>query len=1341
MKILSKCKAGHKKAQRKIGLLMIAVFVCVTFMSFGIGVASATDSSVTAQSVVSGGGAGLYPAVFGDVNGDGSLDAADAILILQKIVGIIDRFPIEANIPSETEVVEHVMAIQFSVNDGDYLLHCLQYDDSESNVLDPQGFGSTAAYNNIMVYPLNKDCTFTGGSSILDMVEGFVTLELNNDREITHITATDSQVIGPAFANGSILNSIKVVNGKALVEGRSYSFLPVQQIAMEGVFPTEFVPSGSTIADGIYNLSDAYRLIFNKNGKIAGIRALTYPTPGIVQGVVGQRIIYQDNSFPRPVMLGAFSSYAGVWKGYSNQYNFKDMDILVERNGQAATLEDIKPLDTVSVLQGYRGVDYYLVVTDNKVNGNLNAAIYSGGEIKKLRVKGREYITSYANFNFLGGAPVSCSASYSMDGGNEFAGHMVRSTLESEYDIWDQSVTLLLSASGKVAGLIANENPAENIRFGVITEIAGMTAWTDGTAIRNIKVLQADGNEYTYPICNDTYIKMGAANTKVKDLASLNTIDDLIMSKDTGTQMITAGNEKLVVVTLRNNGLVDRIEVINQADQLLTVANIDTDNKQIKIAGAWVDAADVVVFNLNNGMNGVAARINDLYNTRVLGWEELKNALGTSLNAWYVNSSTNKLEYVLVNAGLAGMSLKVAPKLDLTIGSENNYVETDVNPADAANLVITYVSSNPAIATVSTTGEVTPVAAGATTITITATSAYGTKTATCEVTVSAALPAKYGVITGITSMMVWKDGTTIRNIKVLQADGNEYTYPICNDTYIKMGAANTKVKDLTSLNTIDDLIMSKDTGTQMITAGNEKLVVVTLRNNGLVDRIEVINQADQLLTVANIDTDNKQIKIAGAWVDAADVVVFNLNNGMNGVAARINDLYNTRVLGWEELKNALGTSLNAWYVNSSTNKLEYVLVNAGLAGMSLKVAPKLDLTIGSENNYVETDVNPADAANLVITYVSSNPAIATVSTTGEVTPVAAGATTITITATSAYGTKTATCEVTVSAALPVKYGVITGITSMMAWKDGTTIRNIKVLQSDGKEYTYPICNDTYIKTGAVSTRIKDIATLNTIDDYIMSKDAGATSITTGAEKLVGVLLNTNGLVDRIDVINQADQLLTVANIDTANKQVKIAGAWVDAADVVVFNLNNGMNRAATTINDLDNTRVLGWGELKNALGTSLNAWYVNTDNQLEYVVVNAPPMTTGIKYAIYQERFNNSDDWVKFVGHEPYLLGNSIMGLTKGDVVAYEQSGSEVNISLRAVPYGTASGISVYKSFGSVIQLSDGSSWRVDPNTVYLDNSNADNLMVLTSVAVGDVVIVIPDSTDSSLAAAIILVN
>ena len=71
-------------------------------------------------------------------------------------------------------------------------------------------------------------------------------------------------------------------------------------------------------------------------------------------------------------------------------------------------------------------------------------------------------------------------------------------------------------------------------------------------------------------------------------------------------------------------------------------------------------------------------------------------------------------------------------ELSLTVGSSEQLTAT-VAPAEADNKSVTWTSSNPAVATVDASGNVTAVSAGSATITVT--TADGGKTATCTVTV------------------------------------------------------------------------------------------------------------------------------------------------------------------------------------------------------------------------------------------------------------------------------------------------------------------------------------------------------------------------------------------------------------------------------------------------------------------------------------------------------------------------------------------------------------------------------------------------------------------------------
>ncbi|RIE14813.1 DUF1566 domain-containing protein, partial [Candidatus Cryosericum hinesii] len=112
---------------------------------------------------------------------------------------------------------------------------------------------------------------------------------------------------------------------------------------------------------------------------------------------------------------------------------------------------------------------------------------------------------------------------------------------------------------------------------------------------------------------------------------------------------------------------------------------------------------------------------------------------GLMTRAEVVVASDNALYYTTPVANIAVSAITVTPTtMALTAGGATGAITATVGPSKATNKIVTWSSSNAAVATVAG-GVVTPVAAGA--AVITATTAQGSFTATCTVTVTAPAPA------------------------------------------------------------------------------------------------------------------------------------------------------------------------------------------------------------------------------------------------------------------------------------------------------------------------------------------------------------------------------------------------------------------------------------------------------------------------------------------------------------------------------------------------------------------------------------------------------------------------
>ena len=116
--------------------------------------------------------------------------------------------------------------------------------------------------------------------------------------------------------------------------------------------------------------------------------------------------------------------------------------------------------------------------------------------------------------------------------------------------------------------------------------------------------------------------------------------------------------------------------------------------------------------------------------------------------------------------------------------------------------------------------------------------------------------------------------------------------------------------------------------------------------------------------------------------------------------------------------------------------------------------PTLELTVG-ETGRLNVTVTPEDAADKNVVWKSGNTAAATVDDSGLVTAVAAGNATITATA----GGKQATCEVTVTDAVPEGITVTTYDALLDALQTGGTSADAPTLITLGADITVPVGGD------------------------------------------------------------------------------------------------------------------------------------------------------------------------------------------------------------------------------------------------------------------------------------------
>ncbi|MBF4492267.1 Ig-like domain-containing protein [Flavobacterium sp. MR2016-29] len=320
-----------------------------------------------------------------------------------------------------------------------------------------------------------------------------------------------------------------------------------------------------------------------------------------------------------------------------------------------------------------------------------------------------------------------------------------------------------------------------------------------------------------------------------------------------------------------------------------------------------------------------------------------------------------------------------------------------IAPANATNQNLTWTSSNTAVATVNTSGLVTAVATGTTTITVK--TADGNKTATSAITVAAIPVASVSVSPTIDSLYAGNTQQLSATIAPANATNKNITW----------SSSNTAIAAVNS----SGLVTAVAAGTANITAttqdGNKTAVAtITVNPN--------TNFTVYFYKPSNWGT---AIKIyywsalpAGVLANATWPGVNMINAGNGWYSYTFTNVTSTNLIFNDGTNQTADLSRNktGWYMNNT-----WYDSNPGtgvVAVTSVTLAPTTaTLSVGATQQLTPT-VNPSTATNKSVTYSSNNTAVATVNTSGLITAVASGAATITVT--TQDGAKTATCAITVS---------------------------------------------------------------------------------------------------------------------------------------------------------------------------------------------------------------------------------------------------------------------------------------------------------------------------------------
>lgn len=478
-------------------------------------------------------------------------------------------------------------------------------------------------------------------------------------------------------------------------------------------------------------------------------------------------------------------------------------------------------------------------------------------------------------------------------------------------------------------------------------------------------------------------------------------------------------------------------------------------------------------------------------------------------------------------------SITVSPTVaSIAIGATQQ-LSKSIAPTNASIQSVTWKSSNTAVATVNTAGLVTGVSAGSATITVTTTD--GGKTAVSTITIYA-VP-----VTGVTLSPT----SASFNIGATQQLSSTVSPSNATNKNVTWRSNNTAVATVSTTGLVTGVSRGSVTITVTTTDGGKTAASSLSINPVPVTGVTVSPATDsfnvgatkQLL--ATLDPTNATYQNVTWRSSNTAVATVNSSGLVTGVSAGSAIITVTTADGGKTASS-----------NVSINKVP-------VTGVTLSPTTA-SLTVGATQQLVPA-IAPINATNKNVSWISSNPAVATANTTGLITGMSAGSAIITVT--TADGGKTATSNVTVNT-VPV-----TGLTvspSTASINNGATQQlsaNITPTNATNKNIIWR-SNNTAVAavstTGLVTGLSEGTATITALaDNGAISYNA---PITVMPAPVTGVILSSANAI--VNVNNNMLLKVVISPEFAANKNVTWSSSNTSIARVNASGATNTASQEA-----------------------------------------------------------------------------------------------------------------------------------------------------------------------------------
>ena len=561
----------------------------------------------------------------------------------------------------------------------------------------------------------------------------------------------------------------------------------------------------------------------------------------------------------------------------------------------------------------------------------------------------------------------------------------------------------------------------------------------------------------------------------------------------------------------------------------------------------------------------------------------------------------------------------------LLVGATQQLTATVV-PLNATNKAVTWTSSSPGVATVSTSGLLTGVSAGSTTITVT--TAEGNKTATCAVTVTGTVSVT-GVTLNRTSASLSPGGTLqlVASVAPTNATNTGVAWTTSNGSVATVNGSGLVTAVANGSCTIT--VTTAD-GSRTATCALTVATVVSVTGVSVNQSAASLATGATVQLVATVAPAGATVKTV-AWTSSnLAVATVNASGLVTGVAAGSATITVTTGDG-----GFTATCLVAVYIPPLVPVTGVV------------VAPSTATIVPTGTVQLTATVSPAGASNKALTWSSNSPN-ATVNQSGLVTGVSAGA--ATVSATTTDGGKVASCAVTVTGPAII----LLSPSSFSATVGSTTNLNASVNRPGlaANAVTWSSANPSVAAVPATGSVKGGNGSTTTIGVGVIGVGNGTTTITcSGFGATVTVTTSVTGVS------------LNVANLTMARGSSFLAVATVAPA--------GASNKNVTWTSSYPSVATVNGGGLIRAVGNGTTAIRVTTEDggRSAAAVISVVTPVTGVRLNTNSLRINRGGSQTLLTSVTPANASNISVRWSSTNSRVASVTGSGV---VRGIGSGTA---------------------------------------------------------------------